>query len=179
MEDSSRTHQRVQHSVDRRVRELYRYYQPAEWPSNASSWPSNTTTGIPDPPPAADGANSPSGSATSRPSSVGPETLVLGASNNTMTSFAQLAALRLNVERALICVLDRDTQYIIAEATKSVSLDNNDSTNAKDETWLGTQSNRRAWSLCEVSVLGWVFALLVGNRKFLTISTGHSCHVYL
>lgn len=165
MEASSRTTQRVDHVAGRRVRELYRYYQAAELPSNFSSWlpagevpPENTTTGFPDTPPVEDGTGSSTASATSRPSTIRPEALVLGTSNNTLTSFAQLAALRLNVERALVCVLDRDMQYIIAEATKSVSLDDSDRTNDKDESWLSTTGKRKAWSLCQVSLLRCVLA---------------------
>lgn len=159
METSSRTHQRVEHSADRRVRELYRYYQPLEQPSSTPSWlpesevvPATGTTGLPDTPPVTDGTASASGSVSSRPSMIGPETLVLGTCNRTLTSFAQLAALRLDMERALVCVLDRDMQYIIAEATKTVSLDYSGSV-SKDEIWLGKTENRKAWSLCQVSIL--------------------------
>ncbi|KAG6355882.1 hypothetical protein INS49_015266 [Diaporthe citri] len=39
-----------------------------------------------------------------------------------LTAFAQLAALRLNVSRCLISLFDRDYQYVVAEATQSLSL---------------------------------------------------------
>lgn len=171
MEGSSRTHQRDEHNADRRVRELYRYCQPAELPSNVSSWfptgeslPATTTTGIPDTPPAADGTGSSASSATSRPSTIGPETLILGTANSTLTSFAQLAALRLNVDRALVCVLDRNMQYIIAEATKSVSLGDSGISTENDEIWLGTTGNRKAWSLCQVSFPSCIFTSLSENQ---------------
>lgn len=142
------------------MRELYRYYRPAEQPGIISSWlpegevlPATGMTGLPDTPPVTDGTSSASGSVSSRPPIIGPETLVLGTSNSTLTSFAQLAAWRLDVERALVCVLDRDMQYIIAEATKSVSLDYNGNRNEKDEIWLGKTGNRKAWNLCQVSIL--------------------------
>jgi hypothetical protein len=39
-----------------------------------------------------------------------------------LTAFTQLAALRLNCKRAIISFFDRDNQYILAEATRSLSL---------------------------------------------------------
>ncbi|KAJ5668284.1 uncharacterized protein N7477_006854 [Penicillium maclennaniae] len=131
---SSRTS--VEHSADRRVRELYRFYRPASFPNVVPSWlpsgedvPSTgsssgrngSSTGSPDSQPDAYDSGASNSSATSRPSTAaGPEALILGSSNNTLTSFCQLAALRLDVDRAMICVFDRDAQYILAEATKTL-----------------------------------------------------------
>lgn len=52
-----------------------------------------------------------------------PESLVLGDANDTLNSFAQLAALRLNVERVFISVSDRDSQFIIAQASQTKESD--------------------------------------------------------
>lgn len=162
MEESTEAQQRVQHTADRRVRELYRYYQPSSSPSDipAPSWPqsgeditSTSTADFADTPPAADGSGNSTSSATTRPlTAIGPEPLTLGVNNTTLTSFAQLAALRLNVERALICVLDRDMQYILAEATKTVNLNDNAIHDDKDHLWLGSAERQKAWSVSQVSV---------------------------
>ena len=164
--DVTRTQQKSEHYADRRVRELYRYYQPAglfggvfptwlpvnEGPQASSSshlagFTSDSTSPAPD-----SSGNSNSGSTSHSSTTIGPETLVLGTSNKTLTSFAQLAALRLNVDRAFICVLDRDKQYIIAEATKSVSLNETSPHDNNDELSILSTGNRKAWSLCKVSI---------------------------
>lgn len=152
--DPAKAEQRGQYIADRRVRELYRYYQPAgptaipSWLSAADDLPSSSLP--PNIAPADDSGNSNS-SATSRPSTaLGPESLILGTSNNTLTSFAQLATLRLNAERAFIAVLDRDTQYILCEATKSVNLNDSSIHDPKDALWMGSTGSCEAWSLCQV-----------------------------
>ncbi len=152
-----RKQQSVEHRADRKVRELYRYYQPAgsgldpSWLSQ-EDLPSSSSAGTPSTPAAGDGSTHGSSSATSRPSTaLGPEALVLGSNNNTLTSFAQLAALRLNVDRAFIVVLDRDCQYILAQATKSVNLNDQSVHDHKDSLWIGSTGSRRAWSICQVN----------------------------
>lgn len=161
MEASSRK-QSAEHNADRRVRELYRYYHPASVSSVFPSWlppgedlPSSRTgssTGSPDTLAAPDDSGASNSSATSRPSTAcGPETLILGSSNNTLTAFCQLAALRLDVERAMICVFDRDTQFVLAEATKSVNLNDTSLHNNNDELWVGSSASKKAWKCCQVS----------------------------
>lgn len=162
MEVSTRAKQSAQHKADRRARELYRYYQPASLDGLAgliSSWlpagedlPSSGSPGTPNTPPVNGSGNSNS-SATSRPlTAIGSGALELGTSNSTLTAFAQLAALRLNVERAFICVLDRDMQFILAEATQSVNLNNTSVHDKEDELWLGSSGSQKAWSCCLVSL---------------------------
>lgn len=157
--DSTRTQQNVEHNADRRARELYRYYQPAGTTSLVPSWlaPGEETSspgpaGNTSTPAAGDGSTHGGSSAASNSSTtIGPEALVLGASNNTLTSFAQLAALRLGVERAFIAVLIRDRQYILAEATRSVSLNEKPESDETEQSWVGPGSARKAWSICQVS----------------------------
>ncbi|KAJ5153209.1 uncharacterized protein N7482_009687 [Penicillium canariense] len=153
----SRTKRTVEHSADRRVRELYRYYQPAgpsglipSWLPTVENLHSSVSSGTPSTPVTGDGSTNGSGSVSSRSSTaVGPEALVLGVSNNTLTSFAQLAALRLNVERAFICVLDRDRQYILADSTKTDNLNSKSVHDQKDNLSVGSTASRKAWSLCQ------------------------------
>ncbi|KAL3464358.1 hypothetical protein BJX64DRAFT_95463 [Aspergillus heterothallicus] len=113
----------------RRVRELYRYFQPERsFFSNRVLTPSGS-----DPETASQTAafaedsilpvpSSPALSAQLAATTAGllPEALVLGEYNVTLTSFAQLAALRLNVERVLISVLDRQSQFILAQSSKHI-----------------------------------------------------------
>ena len=162
---SSRTS--VEHSADRRVRELYRFYRPASVPNVIPSWfpsgedvPSagsrssrnSSSTGSPDTQPGTDDSGASNSSATSRQSTAtGPEALILGSSNNTLISFCQLAALRLDVERAMICVFDRDAQFILAEATKSMNLSDNSIHKNDDELWLGSSAIKKSWKCCQVS----------------------------
>lgn len=150
--------QKIEHNADRRVRELYRYYQPAgpigivpSWLPTNEDLPSSSSAGTPIITPPVDGSGNSNSSTTSRPSTaIGPEALILGTSNNTLTSFAQLAALRLNADRAFICVLERDKQFILSEATKSVNLNDNSIYDHEDELWLGSTTSRKAWSMCQV-----------------------------
>ena len=159
--ETSRAEQKHRHAADRRVRELYRYYQPAgpldvipSWLSAEDALKSNLQGTSPvTTPPIQDGSGSSNSSGTPRPATaIGPETLVLGSGNNTLTSFAQLAALRLNVERAFICVLDREKQYILAEATKSLNLNDSSLHDSQDHLWMGCTGSRKAWNVCQVRV---------------------------
>ncbi|KAJ6114901.1 hypothetical protein N7486_000679 [Penicillium sp. IBT 16267x] len=152
------TARKTQHNADRRARELYRYYQPAgpvgvipSWLSTDERLPSHHSTV--NTPPIRDGSCGSNSSTTSGPSTaIGPEALILGTSNNTLTSFAQLAALRLNVERAFICVLDRDQQFMLAEATKSVNLNDTSLHDRHDQIWMGSTGGQKAWNLCQDTV---------------------------
>lgn len=157
MEDP-KTEQQVQHNADRRARELYRYYQPGiqagmipSWLRASDEFPLSSPSGDVNTPPISE-SSAPSESSRVRPSTaIGSEALILGTSNSTLTSFAQLAALRLNVERVFIAVLDRDRQHIIAEATRTLNLNDASVHDDKDHIWLGTSDTRRTWSVCKVS----------------------------
>ncbi|KAH9224717.1 hypothetical protein DL95DRAFT_400037 [Leptodontidium sp. 2 PMI_412] len=48
------------------------------------------------------------------------------ATDSTLTAFAQLAALRLNCQRCFISLIDNVKQYIVAEATQTISLTSGD-----------------------------------------------------
>ncbi|CAG8898846.1 unnamed protein product [Penicillium egyptiacum] len=148
------------HNADRRARELYRYYQPASQSEVVPSWlpandgfPFSAISGNIITPPISEGSMPSHGGAPFRPATaIGSEALVLGTSNSTMTSFAQLAALRLNVERVFISVLDRDQQHIIAEATKSLNLNDPSIYDDNDNVWLGAPDTRKTWSVCKDTV---------------------------
>ncbi|OWP04294.1 hypothetical protein B2J93_9362 [Marssonina coronariae] len=66
----------------------------------------------------------------------------------TLTAFTQLAAYRLNCERSFISLMDHDYQYILAEATRSVSLLAQDQCDSGDEVYLGPRVLDRVWGVC-------------------------------
>ncbi|KAF2089371.1 hypothetical protein K490DRAFT_36772 [Saccharata proteae CBS 121410] len=61
-----------------------------------------------------------------------------------LTAFAQLAALRLRVRRAMVSLIDSNQQYILAEATKTISLISDDRHKPGDYIWLGNTVIARA-----------------------------------
>ncbi|KAH3105561.1 hypothetical protein KXW41_008171 [Aspergillus fumigatus] len=168
---------RDDHNAGRRARELYRYFQPERLPEldtlsvnnvpitdnflppataqalDASIHASSAPSPLPPPPPQLSPPL-----ATTREDSplspVVPETLVLGQNNATLTSFAQLAALRLNVERVIISVSDRDSQFILAQASQSpVGSDARAYEAEGDGIWSGCSTLPScAWGMCEATV---------------------------
>lgn len=68
--------------------------------------------------------------------------------DKTLTAFAQLAALRLNVRRAMVSLIDSSQQYILAEATQTLSLVSDQRHKPGDEVWLGNTILRRSDAVC-------------------------------
>ncbi|CAI7627996.1 unnamed protein product [Penicillium glandicola] len=141
----------MDYEADRQTREVYRYFQPQNPAAlNASLLQfgdhvapitdfSRVTT-----PFAPDG----SGSDTSFVEGSSPSS-----PNTTLTSFAQLAALRLNAQRAFITVLNTDSQYILAEATRNTNLgSSNSSVGEGDRLFAGTSTLSDAWNICQETV---------------------------
>lgn len=69
-----------------------------------------------------------------------------------LTAFTQLAALRLRTRRAMLFFFDADYAYILAEATRSLSLQDDTRHEVNDELWLGTTRIPRGFSVCEHTV---------------------------
>jgi hypothetical protein len=65
-----------------------------------------------------------------------------------LTAYAQLVALRLDVKRCMISLIDTSNQYILAEATRTVSIASS-RTAEDDELWLGTAVLSRPDAVCE------------------------------
>lgn len=121
--ESPHHHEGDDHYASRRVRELYRYFQPEQppqptpaqfvssyfdsWVSDTASWseeasvPAISTDSVSTPilTPSVNTAASTSAAVSQQNEGEG---LVLGNPNRTLNAFAQLAALRLNVQRVLI-----------------------------------------------------------------------------
>ncbi|KAJ5181626.1 hypothetical protein N7449_011773 [Penicillium cf. viridicatum] len=151
----------MNYDADRQKREVYRYFQP-ENPAalNASllqfdehvapiaDFSRISTPFVPD---ASDSeTNFVEGSSPSSP-------------NPTLTSFAQLAALQLNAQRAFITVLNTDSQFILAEATRNTNLRSSKSSLGEgDRLFAGTSTLSDAWNICKETV-----ALGSGNEDGL------------
>lgn len=65
-----------------------------------------------------------------------------------LVAFAQLVALRLDVRRCMISLIDATSQYILAEATQSSSIATAQA-RANDEIWLGSTILSRPDAVCE------------------------------
>lgn len=65
-----------------------------------------------------------------------------------LTAFAQLATLRLSCRRAMVSLIDSHQQFIIAEATKTLSLISDDRHQPGDEVWLGNTIIKRDAAVC-------------------------------
>lgn len=51
------------------------------------------------------------------------DSVFLPYADSVLQAHCQLAACRLNVQRAMICLVDKDTQFFVAEATKTLTLE--------------------------------------------------------
>lgn len=181
------------YKTDRQAREVYRYFQPANPAALNATWPplDDDSASITYQRTVA-AAGTPTSATTPAKSSV------VSSPNATLTSFAQLAALRLNAQRAFITynppltlievsrtnrlsVLDRDSQFILAEATRTINVRNSTLYEKKgDSLWAGTSKVANPWNVCQVrkrSVRFLCQVLVAGFCLKLTHShrTGDSC----
>lgn len=69
-----------------------------------------------------------------------------------LTAFCQLGALRLRARRCLIFFFDVNHAYIMAEATKTLSLENDATHEPGDELWMGHSVIPRDVACCETTV---------------------------
>ncbi|KAI9041309.1 putative sensor histidine kinase/response regulator [Aspergillus affinis] len=151
-----------EHIDGRRTREVYRFFRP-ERPALRSLKKSFSSEIYSPPVSNADGTLSapvspallpqPSLPANFGPvSSLLPEGLTLGEPNTTLTSFAHLAALRLNVERVLISVSNRTSQFIIAQSTQFFRKPS-DFDSLGDGVWDGCFTlSSRSWRMCKDTI---------------------------
>jgi GAF domain-containing protein len=69
--------------------------------------------------------------------------------DTSLTAFAQLSALKLNCQRSFISLIDHETQYIIAEATRTVSLETGETDAGTDDAiYLGATTLGIFWGVC-------------------------------
>ncbi|KAK8099546.1 uncharacterized protein PG998_012787 [Apiospora kogelbergensis] len=67
-----------------------------------------------------------------------------GSQDKALAAFAQLAVLRLNVRRAMVSLIDGTNQMVLAEATRSLFVEDN----ATNDLWLGSAILRREDAIC-------------------------------
>ncbi|KAI4853098.1 hypothetical protein E4T44_01052 [Aureobasidium sp. EXF-8845] len=80
-----------------------------------------------------------------------------------LTAVTQNGALRMNCDRAFISLIDSSTQYILAEATRSISIrDSTKFANPQDALFLGVQSLNKEYGICPQSVA--IFTDRTGRR---------------
>ncbi|THZ02168.1 hypothetical protein D6C95_03981 [Aureobasidium pullulans] len=62
----------------------------------------------------------------------------VGSDDTALAAFAQLGALRLKAQRCMITLISKDEEYILAESTRTLSLQSDLVHNSRDALWLGT-----------------------------------------
>lgn len=72
--------------------------------------------------------------------------------DTTLTAFAQLTALRLDCSRSMISLFGRNTQYVLAESTRTLNLSDNSFEAEGDALWHGCGSGDKSFSLCGATV---------------------------
>ncbi|KAJ5816014.1 CheY-like superfamily [Penicillium robsamsonii] len=141
----------MDYEADRQTREVYRYFQPenpaalnttllqfGEHVGSIADFSRVSTPFLPDT------SDSETSFAEESPPS---------SPNTTLTSFAQLAALRLNAQRAFITVLNTDSQFILAEATRNTNLKSSKSSVGEgDRLFAGTSTLSNTWNICQETV---------------------------
>lgn len=84
-----------------------------------------------------------------------------------LTAITQNGALRMNCDRAFVSLIDSSTQYILAEATRSISIrDSTSFANPQDALFLGVQSLNKEYGICPQSVA--IFTDRSGGRAVNT-----------
>ena len=73
-------------------------------------------------------------------------------SDSVLTAFAQLGALRLDSKRALISLFGRHEQHILAEATRTLSLQDNTEHTTHDGMWIGSCTMSYDRGFCQVAM---------------------------
>ncbi|KAL5379894.1 hypothetical protein DPSP01_008176 [Paraphaeosphaeria sporulosa] len=86
--------------------------------------------------------------------------------DKSLTAFAQLIVLRLNVKRAMVSLIDSTRQYILAEATRSLSL-SDQSTDSGDDLWLGHAIIARNEAVCH-HTFGCKYTAVASNGEAYT-----------
>ncbi|KAJ5116103.1 hypothetical protein N7456_000451 [Penicillium angulare] len=175
MSSPAATVSRDGHNAGRRAREVYRYFRPERLSAIDEDITPNTDhadeddfqfpdisasrSRSPCDPPRSPSALQTCPQPAAAPMDSMPESLILGDANSTLGSFAQLAALRLGMDRVFISVSDRDSQFIIAQAGQTTeSTDKYDLLSKGLYNGCSTLDVSR-WSMCQDTV-----ALPASNR---------------
>ncbi|KAI9810097.1 MAG: hypothetical protein M1827_006708 [Pycnora praestabilis] len=126
----------MKYSDAARSRELYKYFQPSQ---------ASEPVQIPPPRQIHDG------SLTFLDGTIG--ATQASSPNTSLTAFAQLCAWRLGAQRAMISLIDHETQWFVAESTRTLSFrDNQKHEDPQDALWLGCASVSKEGRLCEKTI---------------------------
>ena len=106
-----------------------------------------------------------------------PDDSQLLAHDPTLTAFAQLGAFRLRCQRSFISLMDHENQYILAEATQSVSLNSPDQSLPGDEIYLGARVLDMIWGVCPNTIQ--VFTAADDSKNVATdmVVANQECYV--
>lgn len=135
------------HSEGMRAREVFRYLEP--WESNIRS----TIVARPARDNNRDGNEGKD--ATPAPLEPANDWTPVGCEDTALASFAQLGALRLDVQRCMISLVSKDQEIILAESTRTLSLQSDLVHAADDSLWLGTTSFPRAEGMASIAIKHW------------------------
>jgi GAF domain-containing protein len=80
----------------------------------------------------------------------------VGSDDISLAAFAQLGALRLDAQRCMISLVCKETEYVLAECTRTLSLQSDLVHNARDALWLGTTHFPRDQGLSVLGVKEWM-----------------------
>lgn len=78
-----------------------------------------------------------------------------GSEDTALAAFAQLGALRLKAKRCIISLVTRDVQYVLAESTRTLSLQSDVVHDERDALWLGTTSFPRCEGVVDAAMDEW------------------------
>lgn len=79
----------------------------------------------------------------------------VGCEDTALAAFAQLGALRLGVQRAFISLVSKDQEIVLAEATRTLSLQSDQVHTPEDALWLGTTSFPRGQGMGCIGLKHW------------------------
>ncbi|KAF2493498.1 hypothetical protein BU16DRAFT_81507 [Lophium mytilinum] len=121
-----------------REREFYRYYQPSDPASGDRRRPPSLPFTKPDAPEV--------------PTSVCATSGPVPSDDKALTAFAQLGAVRLDARRCMLSFFDRKNHYIMAEATRTLSLQTGKALDPKDSIVWGETMFTKGNGLCDYTV---------------------------
>jgi signal transduction histidine kinase len=91
-----------------------------------------------------------------------------------LAAFAQVATIRVTASRCLICLIDANRQYILAEATPKLSISDGPREDGADRLWIGNAIIPRCRAICPV-----VLDLNDGNNPSRTEGEHHKAAVVI
>ncbi|KAH8667952.1 histidine kinase-group I protein [Tricladium varicosporioides] len=128
-----------------RARELYKYFQPTAPVNTDDCFPTVADSTIPQ------SEEEPS-SHRNIPVSSDVTSSKISSPDTALTAFCQLVTWRTGAQRAMIGLIDAETQYFIAESTKTLDLVDAAKHAPGDDIWMGCSSVSKAGKLCERTI---------------------------